>query len=70
MSEADLERRIMELEIRSEEQLADMRRLQESVAAYEDRIDLLERRIKRMQDAAENEPADMPPALEDLPPHY
>ena len=66
----DGERRLMELEIRSEERKADIARLEESVDTYEKRVAALERTIKRMQEDKDNSTEALPPALEDLPPHY
>ncbi|MCP4867701.1 MAG: hypothetical protein GY898_03170 [Proteobacteria bacterium] len=66
----EIERRLMELEIRSEERKADIARLEESVDTYEKRVAALELVIKRMQEDKDNTTEALPPALEDLPPHY
>ena len=67
---AELESRLMEVEIRSEERLADLQKLERFVAGYESRIRSLEANLQSMQALLE-EPADeMPAPLEDLPPHY
>ncbi len=71
MSELErLSARVVELEIRSEEQIAAMRQLEEHVTAYEERIARLERQVARLKEEASQEAEAMPPALEDLPPHY
>ncbi len=67
---ARLEARIMELEIRSEERVHDLERLQRFVEGYEQRIGYLERKLTALQEAAENPAEPMPHPTEDLPPHY
>ncbi len=67
---AALEARLMEVEIRSEERIAEIRRLEAFVGGYEDRIRTLEASLKRMKSLLEEPADDMPPALEDVPPHY
>jgi uncharacterized coiled-coil protein SlyX len=67
---AALESRLMEVEIRSEERIAEIQKLEQFVAAYESRIRTMEAKFRHMQSLLE-EPADeMPAALDDLPPHY
>ena len=65
-----LEARVMELEMRSEERVHDMDRLQRFVEGYEQRIGYLERKLRALEEAAENPAEPLPPASEDLPPHY
>ena len=50
--------------------LLDIARLEESVDTYEKRVAALELVIKRMQEDKDNTTEALPPALEDLPPHY
>ena len=67
---ASLEARIMELEIRSEERVHDLERLQAFVEGYERRISLLEKNIGDLQAMSENPAEPMPKPSDDLPPHY
>ncbi len=64
------EDRVTELEIRSEERRADVQRLQDFVAGYEARIAALERQLKQLLEDRSNPQGDLPPADQDLPPHY
>jgi uncharacterized coiled-coil protein SlyX len=67
---AELENRIMEVEIRSEERLVEIQKLEGFVSAYEGRIGTLEASFRRMKSLLDEPAEAMPPALEDLPPHY
>ncbi len=67
---AELETRLMEVEIRSEERLAEIRKLESFVGGYEDRIRALEAGLRRMRSLLEEPAEEMPEALEDVPPHY
>jgi len=66
-----IESRLVELEIRSEERREDVSRLEAFVQGYEQRIALLEREVKQLRAMVrEGGLEDLPPALEDVPPHY
>lgn len=65
-----LSARVVELEIRSEEQIAAVTRVEEFVTAYEERIAFLERQLRRMQEEASGSAEATPSPEEDLPPHY
>ena len=67
---AALQARIMELEIRSEERVHDVERLQTFVEGYERRISLLEKSLVDLHAVSENPAESMPQPSEDLPPHY
>lgn len=67
---ADLEQRLVELEIRSEERREDVSRLESFVRAYEGRILALEAELRRLRDLVTNPPDAMPAPEDDLPPHY
>ena len=66
----DLEARLVELELRSEERRADTAQLDEFVRAFEGRLRALENRVESLKKLLENPPEAMPAASEDLPPHY
>lgn len=66
-----IESRLVELEIRSEERREDVSRLEAFVQGYEQRIALLERQVKQLRTMIKDGGLEgLPPALEDLPPHY
>ncbi len=67
---SELERRLVELEIRSEERRADVERLETFVGGYEGRIQVLEAEVRRLRELLTDRPEAMPPPEEDLPPHY
>jgi uncharacterized coiled-coil protein SlyX len=67
---ASLEARIIELEIRSAEQIHDLQRAHAFVEGYEQRISRLEKSLAEIRDMAENPSDAMPAPSEDLPPHY
>jgi uncharacterized coiled-coil protein SlyX len=71
MADTDaLERRIMELEIRSEERRDEIARLESFIHGYENRVASLEGRVNALAERAKN-PAEPLPAPEDeRPPHY
>ncbi len=66
----ELEKRLMELEIRSEERREDIVRLERFVEAYEQRIKTLEGELKLMRETMSEGVEGLPPADQDLPPHY
>ncbi|MEE2830314.1 MAG: SlyX family protein [Myxococcota bacterium] len=65
-----LEARIIELEIRSEERREELETLQGFVQGYEQRIRSLERELAALRTMAESPVEPLPPASEDIPPHY
>lgn len=70
-SQADeLELRLIELEVRSEERRADNQRLEEFVRGFENRLTRLEKAVMNLSVQLENPPEEMPAPTEDLPPHY
>ncbi len=69
LSEAN-EQRLVELEMRSEERRRDCERLEAFVRAYESRIEALESELHRMRELLHSPIDGLPPADEDLPPHY
>ena len=68
--EDELEQRLIELEVRSEERRADNQRLEEFVRGFENRLARLERAVTNLTAQLENPPEEMPAPIEDLPPHY
>ncbi len=60
----------MELEIRSEESLAEIAKLQDFVGAYERRISQLEAALAALKNRVENPPEAMAAAEDEAPPHY
>ncbi len=66
----ELEKRLVELEIRSEERREDVARLERFVEAYEKRIKTLESELKLMRETMAEGVEGLPPADQDLPPHY
>lgn len=66
----ELEKRLVELEIRSEERREDVVRLERFVEAYEKRIKALESELKLMRETMTEGVEGLPPADQDLPPHY
>lgn len=65
-----LERRIMELELRSEERREEIARLQGFISAYEARVSHLEQELESMHERMRSPAEAMPAAGDDLPPHY
>lgn len=65
-----LDRRVMELELRSEERREEILRLQAFVSAYESRIDALEAQVRSLGERLRNPAEAMPSAEDDRPPHY
>ncbi len=65
-----LDARCMELEIRSEEGLAEIAKLQDFVGAYERRILRLESALSALKQRVENPPEGMGAAEDEAPPHY
>lgn len=65
-----LQARIVELEIRSEERRMDLNKLQLFVEGYEQRITRLEKQVADLRSMADSPAEPLPPASEDLPPHY
>jgi uncharacterized coiled-coil protein SlyX len=68
--QGELESRLIELEVRSEERRADNQRLEEFVRGFENRLARLERAVTNLSAQLENPPEEMPAPIEDLPPHY
>lgn len=66
----DLERRIMELELRSEERRDEIARLEGFISGYEERVARLERALQGLHERLASPAEPMPSASEDLPPHY
>ena len=66
----ELESRLIELEIRSEERREDMLRLEEFVQGYEGRIAALEGQINTLRSMVTEGLEDMPSLEDDKPPHY
>ena len=69
-ADGSLEKRLVELEVRSEERRADNERLEEFVRGFENRIARMEKRLADLTEHLENPPDEMPAPAEDLPPHY
>jgi len=66
-----LDRRLTELEIRSEERRSDVATLEEFVRGYENRIAALETQVRLMREQmVENGDAGERTLEDDLPPHY
>lgn len=66
----EVETRLVELEIRSEERREDVSRIEEFVQAYEQRIARLEKQVELLRAMLTDPVEPLPPADEDLPPHY
>lgn len=66
----DLEKRLIELEMRSEERREDIVRLERFVEAYEQRITALEGELKLMRATMTEGLEPMGPADQERPPHY
>ncbi|HCP47281.1 MAG TPA: hypothetical protein DIU15_14665 [Deltaproteobacteria bacterium] len=66
----DLQARIVELEMRSEEGKAEVARMEEFVTAFDGRIRSLEKEVRSLRRLLEDPPDNPPAPGEEKPPHY
>jgi len=66
----EIQARLMELEIRSEERRAEVARMDEFVTAFDGRIRALEKEVQALRALLDNPPDQSPAAGDEKPPHY